>query len=50
MPLSSPPARALNPAPIWDPTLRLRTVNPKTSPKTSVTSLPGKSFIVEISI
>jgi hypothetical protein len=30
--------------------LRLRTVSPKTSPKTSVTSLPGKSFMVEISI
>ena len=35
MPLSSPPTSDLNEAPICEPTLRERTVSPKTSPKTS---------------
>jgi hypothetical protein len=35
MPLSSPPTSDFNAAPIWEPTLRDRTVRPKTSPRTS---------------
>ena len=37
MPFSSPPARDLKAAPNWEPTLRERTVRPKTSPSTEVT-------------
>ena len=38
MPLSSPPTIDFSDAPICDPTLRERTVNPNTSPCTSVMS------------
>src|SRR5450759_2053713 len=50
IPFSSPPRIDLSPAPICAPTLRARTVSPKTSPMTSVTSWPGTSFMVEINI
>src|SRR4051812_6932877 len=50
MPLSSPPTSDLKEAPIWEPTLRERTVRPKTSPNTSSMSQPGRSFIVEMSM
>ena len=48
MPFSSPPASDLKEAPIWEPMLRERTVRPKTSPRTSSISYPGRSFIVEM--
>ena len=35
---------------MFDPTLRERTVRPKTSPRTDVTWYPGTSFMVEISM
>src|SRR5262244_3518293 len=47
IPRSSPPTSDLKPAPICEPTWRDRTVMPNTSPSTSVTSYPGRSFIVE---
>src|SRR5690242_3017368 len=47
IPRSSPPTSDLKLAPSCDPTLRDRTVMPKTSPRTSVTSYPGRSFMVE---
>src|SRR3954452_8617359 len=50
MPLSSPPTSDLKEAPICEPTLRERTVSPKTSPSTSSISYPGSSFIVEMSM
>ena len=50
MPLSSPPTSDLNEAPICEPTLRERTVSPKTSPSTSSISYPGRSFMVEMSM
>jgi hypothetical protein len=46
IPRSSPPTSDLKLAPSWDPTFRDRTVIPKTSPSTSVTSYPGRSFMV----
>src|SRR5450759_3241628 len=50
IPRSSPPTNDLNWAPSWEPMLRARTVRPKTSPSTSVTAYPGRSFIVETSM
>src|SRR5690242_7008667 len=47
IPRSSPPTSDLKPAPSWEPTFRDRTVMPNTSPRTSVTSYPGRSFMVE---
>src|SRR5438128_1089334 len=50
MPLSSPPRIDLKPAPSCDPMFLDRTVSPITSPSTSVTSCPARSFVVETSI
>src|SRR5215469_8839321 len=47
IPRSSPPTIDLNPAPSCEPMWRDRTVMPNTSPRTSVTSYPGRSFMVE---
>jgi hypothetical protein len=38
IPFSSPPTIDFRPAPIWEPMLRERTVNPITSPNTSSTA------------
>src|SRR6266852_4251599 len=46
IPRSSPPASDLKAAPRLDPMFLDRTVIPNTSPITSVTSYPGRSFIV----
>src|SRR5262249_11504762 len=46
-PAQFPPTSDLKPAPICEPTCRDRTVIPNTSPRTSVTSYPGRSFMVE---
>src|SRR5438445_4645060 len=50
IPFSSPPRIDLKPAPSWDPMFLDRTVRPITSPSTSVTSCPARSFVVETSI
>src|SRR5215470_9558849 len=47
IPRSSPPTSDLKPAPICAPRWRDRTVRPNTSPRTSVTSYPGRSFMVD---
>jgi hypothetical protein len=46
MPRNSPPARDLKAAPMDDLRFLDRTVMPNTSPITSVTWYPGRSFIV----
>lgn len=48
-PRSSPPTIDFSPAPIWLPRCRERTVSPKTSPSTSCTRWPGRSFVVTTS-
>jgi len=51
MPLSSPPLNMdFRPEPIWEPMFLDRTVRPETSPRTSVTSYPGRSLVVAMSM